>query len=335
MKWVKRGALGLAVVVGLFVLCGFVWERRARAAAIRSFPPPGRLIDVEGGPVHLNCTGRGQPTVVLEAGASQPSVAWSQVQFEVTDFTRVCSYDRAGIGWSANADGDADPEGIARRLRAVLTEAEIAPPYVMVGQSIGGPLAMVFGDLYPDDVAGYVFVDSADPDRYEMSPLRAPAVQSMAQELAGAVRAGLAGVGLTRWQMRGARKPPHWPDEVFAVAVAFTPQGTRAGGREQAAAPAIVQRASEVGSFGSAPVVVLTAESSLRNEGAPMGAEEWAQLRLVMQEAIAARSDNSAHRIVEEVGHNIHLDDPEETARAIRDVVTSARTGEAVARDER
>jgi pimeloyl-ACP methyl ester carboxylesterase len=303
---------------------------------MRAFPPPGQIVDVEGGPLHLNCTGQGQPTVVLEAGASQPSIAWSTVQIAVADFTRVCSYDRAGIGWSADADGDTDPEGVARRLRAALTAADVSPPFVMVGQSIGGPLAMIFGDLYPGDVAGYVFVDSADPDRYDMAPVHPPAaLQSKAQALAGAVSSVLAEIGFTRWQMRNARQPAHWPDDVFAVAVAFTPQSTPAGRREQAAAPAIVERAAEVESFGSAPVAVLTAESSLRNAGAPMEAEEWARLRLEMQGAIAARSSNSAHRIVERVGHNIHLDDPAETARAIRDVVTSARTGDAVSQDER
>lgn len=332
-RWVRRGAFSLAVLLTVVTLLGFLWERRARSIARAAFPPPGQMIDVEGGPLHLNCTGQGQPTVILEAGASQPSVAWSPVQAEVAEFGRVCSYDRAGIGWSAAAKGGAAPEGIVRRLRDVLTNAEVSPPFVLVGHSIGGPLAMIFGDLYPDDVAGYVFVDSADPDRFEMLPLQPPEAPGAARAIAGAITSLLAEVGVTRWQMRGIRKPDHWPDDVFAVAVAFAVQSGSAGSREQAAAPDIVRRAAEVESFGSAPVVVLTAQSSLRNEGAPMEPEDWERLRLRMQDAIAARSSNSTRRIVEEVGHNVHLDDPDETVRAIHDVVRAARTGDEVPRN--
>jgi pimeloyl-ACP methyl ester carboxylesterase len=228
--------------------------------------------------------------------------------------------------------GDADPEGMVRRLRGILARAEVSPPFVLVGHSIGGPLAMILGDLYPDDVAGYVFVDSADPDRFELLPVQPPEVPRVARAVAGAITSLSAAVGVTRWQMRGIRKPEHWPDDVFAVAVAFAVQNSLAGSREQAAAPDIVRRAAEVKSFGSAPVVVLTARSSLRNAGAPMEAEDWERLRLQMQGAIAARSSNSTRRIVEEVGHNIHLDDPSETIRAIHDVVSAVRAGSEVPR---
>lgn len=334
-RWVRRAASSLAAVLAVAILIGFLWERRARSIARATVPPPGQLIDVEGGPLHLNCTGQGQPTVILEAGASQPSVAWSPVQDGVAEFARVCSYDRAGIGWSAAAKGGVDPEGMVRRLRGVLANAEVSPPFVLVGHSIGGPLAMIFGDLYPDDVAGYVFVDSADPDRFELLPVQPSEPPGAARAIAGAITSLLAEVGVTRLQMRDIRKPDHWPDDVFAVAVAFAVQNSAAGSREQGAAADIVRRAATVESFGSAPVVVLTARSSLRNAGAPMEPEDWGRLRLETQDSIAARSSNSTRRIVEEVGHNIHLDDPGETIRAIYDVVGAVRTGDAVPDDAR
>lgn len=334
-RWLRRGALLLAGSATVLISLGFIWEHRARSAARAAFPPPGQMIDVEGGPLHLNCTGQGQPTVVLEAGASQPSVAWWPVQAGVAEFTRVCSYDRAGIGWSAKAKGNPDPESVARRLRGTLSLAGVSPPFIMVGHSIGGPLAMIFGGLYPDDVVGYVFVDSADPDLFELSPVQLPEVPSIARFVAGAVASLTAAVGLTRWQMGDIRKPDHWPDDVFAVAVAFAVQNSVAGSREQAVAPDIRRRAAEVESFGSDPVVVLTAESSLRNAGAPMEPQEWERLRLEMQDAIAARSTNSARRIIGHVGHNIHMDDPAATIRAIQDVVSAVRSGDEVRRDAR
>jgi len=334
-RWLSRGALLVAAVITLVALVGVTWEHRARSAARAAFPPPGQMIDVEGGPLHLNCSGQGQPTVVLEAGASQPSVAWWPVQAGVAEFTRVCSYDRAGIGWSAEASGDPAPESVARRLRATLSLAGVPPPFVLVGHSIGGPLAMILGDLYPDDVVGYVFVDSADPDLFKLSPVQPPEVPGAARAVAGTIASLTAAVGLTRWQMRDIRKPDHWPDDVFAVAVAFAVQNSAAGSREQAVAPDVRRRAAEVTSFGSDPVVVLTAESSLQNPGAPMEPQEWEQLRLEMQDAIAARSTNSTRRLVDNVGHNIHLDDPAATIQAIQDVVTAVRTGEQLPQDVR
>lgn len=334
-KWLKRGALFLVTSLIVATSLGFIIERRARSTAAAAFPPPGQMVDAEGGPLHLRCTGQGRPTVILEAGASQPSVAWWPVQNEVAEFTRVCSYDRAGIGWSAGASGDADPERMVRRLRGILDNAGVSPPFVMVGHSIGGPLAMIFGDLYPNDVSGYVFVDSSDPDRFRMLQVQPPEGPAMAQAVAVAIASFSAAVGVTRWQIRGIRKPDHWPQEVFDVAVAFAVQNSAAGSREQVAAPNIVRRAAGVQSFDSAPVVVLTAESSLTNAGAPMEPEVWERARLEMQDAIAARSSNGVRRIVPNVGHNIHMDDPTATVRAIADVVTAARTGAEVPRDER
>ena len=332
--WLKRVASFFAMGFVVATTFGFIVERRARSKASAAFPPPGEMIDAEGGPLHLRCTGEGQPTVVLEAGASQPSVAWWPVQSGVSEFTRVCSYDRAGIGWSARASGDADPERMVRRLREVLDNAGISSPFVLVGHSIGGPLAMIFGDLYPDDVSGYVFVDSSDPDRFELLQMQPPEVPAVARAVASTLTSFSASVGVTRWQMRGIRRPDHWPEDVFNVAVAFAVQNSVAGSREQVAATDIVRRAAVVQSFGSAPVVVLTAESSLTNAGAPMEPQEWERARLEMQDAIAARSTNSVRRIVPNVGHNVHLDDPATTVRAIEDVISAVRRGSEVPRDE-
>lgn len=332
-RWLRLGALSLVGALTLAVTLGFVLEQRTRSIAAASFPPPGQMVETEGGPLHLYCTGQGEPTVILEAGASQPSAAWWPVQNGVAAFARVCSYDRAGIGWSAAASRELDPEGMMHRLRGILAKADVSPPYILVGHSIGGPLAMIFGDLYPDEVVGYVFVDSSDPDAYEMLPVHPPEVPAAAQAVAGAMASLSAAVGLSRWQMRGVRKPDHWPQDVFNVAVAFAAQNSVTGMRERAAVPDILRRAAEVKSFGASPVVVLTARSSLTNSGAPMEPGDWERFRLQMQDAIAARSSNGIRRTVEEVGHNVHMDDPAETARAIQAVVNAARTGEGLVSD--
>jgi pimeloyl-ACP methyl ester carboxylesterase len=126
--------------------------------------PPGRLIDVEGGQLHVHDTGAGSPAVVLEAALGASAVSWSLVQPEVARFTRVCSYDRAGFGWSDPGALPRTAGRIADEFRTLLHRAGIEPPFVLVGHSFGGLVIRVFAGRYRADVAGLVFVDPAHPE---------------------------------------------------------------------------------------------------------------------------------------------------------------------------
>src|SRR5689334_4275127 len=101
-------------------------------------PPPGRLVDVGGQRIHLNCTGRGSPTVVFENGAGDFSIVWSLVQPRVSEFTRACSYDRAGYAWSDPGARPRTYDQISLELHSALERAGERGPYVLVGQSYGG-----------------------------------------------------------------------------------------------------------------------------------------------------------------------------------------------------
>src|SRR5919198_1243925 len=127
-------------------------------------PAPGRLVDIGGRRLHLLCSGAGAPTVVLEAGASAFAIDWTLVQREVARTNRVCSYDRAGMGWS-DPSAASTLAGDVRNLHGLLTEAAERPPYVMVGASRGGLLVRLYVADYPDEVAGLVLVDPASEDR--------------------------------------------------------------------------------------------------------------------------------------------------------------------------
>lgn len=94
-------AIVLAVVLAGALLAGFIYEQNARRAAATAFTPPGQMVDIGGRRIHLNCTGEGSPVVILEAGAdTSGSPLWEPIQQQAAQFTRVCSYDRAGIMWS-------------------------------------------------------------------------------------------------------------------------------------------------------------------------------------------------------------------------------------------
>src|SRR5215218_6234715 len=100
MRRIWRPLLGLVVVLLVLAIVGAIYQAIATELAERTYPPPGQMVDVKGHSLHINCVGQGSPTVVLDAGMGMFSAHWVRVQREVSATTRVCSYDRAGMGWS-------------------------------------------------------------------------------------------------------------------------------------------------------------------------------------------------------------------------------------------
>ena len=138
-----------------------------------SLPPPGRLVDVGGWRLHLNCLGKGsasQPTVILEAGAGDFSVDWSLLQPAVARFARVCSYDRAGSGWSDLGPRPRTMHQIIYELHTLLEKAGERPPYLLVGHSYGGLLVRLYQFTYPTEVVGMVLVEAADDNPWRKTP---------------------------------------------------------------------------------------------------------------------------------------------------------------------
>jgi pimeloyl-ACP methyl ester carboxylesterase len=142
-----------------------MWCLVAVGLQLPSLPKaPGKLVDVGGRNLHILCEGRGSPTVVFEAGASSFAIDWTLVQREVAKTHRACSYDRAGMGWSDEAD-PATPRSTAAILSALLTAAGERPPYVLVGASRGGLWIRDYLIDHSDAVVGLVFVDPSTEDR--------------------------------------------------------------------------------------------------------------------------------------------------------------------------
>ena len=129
-----------------------------------AFSPPGRLLDVGGFRLHLNCTGQSGPAVVLIAGGGDFSFDWGLVQPDVSRFTRVCSYDRAGLAWSDPGPTPRTMRQEAYELHTLLKAARVGAPYVLVGHSIGGLIARVYAEQHPGEVAGVVLIDPTHED---------------------------------------------------------------------------------------------------------------------------------------------------------------------------
>jgi pimeloyl-ACP methyl ester carboxylesterase len=159
-RWIVYPLLTVLALASL----GGGYETMRESIDAAAYPPPGQLIDVGGHRLHLNCTGSGSPTVVLEPGLGEVCPAMGWIAPVVARDSRVCVYDRAGRGWSDPADGPQDDAvQTAADLHTLLDHAHIPGPYVLAGHSFGGLYILTFAATYPDQVAGMVLLDSTAP----------------------------------------------------------------------------------------------------------------------------------------------------------------------------
>ena len=163
---VNRKIRVLASIITCITGIGCLYHAIATARDRRNHPPPGTLVNIDGCQLHVQKLGYGKPTVVLETGLGGMSSAWGWIQPETAKFSRVVSYDRAGLGWSGPDSAPKTATLVVRRLRNLLHHARIQPPYILVGHSMGGLFIRVFADCYPGEVAGMVLLDAVHPDQH-------------------------------------------------------------------------------------------------------------------------------------------------------------------------
>lgn len=177
-KWrrISEWILLSFVILLFFVIVGSTLFNVAALRYYRSiYPAPGKMYTVNGKQMHLYCTGQGSPTIILDAGMGNNSLIWGAVQPELSKTTQVCSYDRAGMGWSAPQPGPRDADNIVSQLHALLQQAGVSAPLVLMGHSMAGIYIRGYASHYPGDVAGLIFVDGATPlqEDHESPELRA------------------------------------------------------------------------------------------------------------------------------------------------------------------
>ncbi len=299
---------------------GGAYETYRETADRTDYPMPGRLIEVGGHRLHINCTGTGSPTVVLEPGLGEPSTAMAWIASDVGTTTRVCVYDRAGRGWSESASAPQDGVQTATDLHTLLDRAGEPGPYVLAGHSAGGIYTLNFANLFPQEVAGVVLLDSMHPEQYTKIPSW-PGFYEMFRR-ASAVLPSLSRLGLGRLLYQGAYSD--LPESVRSQERAFmaTPRDSRSVRDEFSRLRTAMAQARALTSLGDRPLVVLTAEKEA--EGGWMAA----------QDELAALSTNVAHRIASDATHAMLTENKAmagRSGRAIRNVVTSVRTGNPLA----
>jgi pimeloyl-ACP methyl ester carboxylesterase len=275
------------------------------AAAASSAPTAaGRMIDVGGHRLYIECTGSGGPAVILQAGLGASSSSWAGIAPAVAATTRVCTYDRAGHGRSDEA-GPQDGIALATDLHTLLERAGVAGPYILVGHSSGGPYVRVFAAQYPDEVAGMVLLDAQPADAFTALP-NYPGFYSTFRTIA-TLSPSLARIGLL--------------GPLLGLSADESTLAAARGGRDEfLVLPMVLQQSSALTSIGDRPLIVVTAVA-----GADPG---WVEA----QDNLPHLSTTSVHRVLAAATHNSLISgiDAGASSQAILDVIASVRAGTAL-----
>lgn len=307
IRWL---GVAVAVVVGL-ILAGTLYESASEAADIRAYPPAGQMVDVGGYRLHIDCTGTGSPTVVIDAGWGDWSLMWSGVQGEVSKTTQVCTYDRAGMGYSEAGPLPRNARQFAKELHTLLQQAKLAGPFVLVGHSMGGLPVRVFVHDYPTEVSGVVLIDSMSPGQRKQPPAE---IEPQTPSQPGGVSLPIlaARIGLVRLLTGPIQNLP--PEARLAYAAfSSTPKSVGAWGDEGMGMPESLAQAGEVKTFGDLPLIVLTAGLNQQ--------PDWQ----TMQVELLGLSSHSQQLIADHSGHTIQLEQPDAAVSAILKMVSQLR----------
>lgn len=279
----------LCAAGGLYQTIGETRDRNAQA--------PGQLVDVGGHRLHIVCEGAGSPVVVLESGLGETAAYWKWIAPEIARDTTVCTYDRAGRGWSDTVALPQDGNQVAADLHTLLHRAGQSGPFVLAGHSSGAQYVRIFAGRYPEELGGMVLLDGQPAEVFESLP-GYPRFYNMFRRIFG-VLPSLARLGVGRVL-----------DAEYVSARHY-----RSLRDEFAALPTSLAQARSFQNLGDRPLVVLTA-----TEDAMPG---W----LPLQDRMAALSRNSSHRLVPYTHDGLVTDRTaaEASITAIRDVVNAVR----------
>jgi pimeloyl-ACP methyl ester carboxylesterase len=250
-------------------------------------------VDVGGYRLWVHCAGQGSPTVIVEAGYSTSGREWSTVASAIEKTTRICVYDRAGLGQSDRAPIPRTSVDMAQDLHTLLVNARITPPYILVGHSIGGFNVRMFASQYPDEVAGMILVESSHPDQ---------------------------------WTTFQAVLPPETPGEAANLKT-WRQQPLPDANLEGIDFLASADEVRAAGSFGAKPLIVLSASPNVNMDpNLPADVEEvLAQTWQELQVDLLNLSSNSTRIVAAKAGHNIQYDEPQLVIDAILTMVAELK----------
>jgi pimeloyl-ACP methyl ester carboxylesterase len=313
-SWIRRGLMWTMGGLLTLAVMGASYQAIATQIDRRTYSPPGQMVSVGNHQLHINCIGKGSPTVILEAANLGMSAHWVRVQQQLAQTTRVCTYDRAGLGWSEMGPEPRDARKVSSELHTLLKGAEVSGPYVLVGHSYGGLYARMYAARYSGEVAGVALVDSSHPEQFTRSP-EGRAMYEQTRRM-GAVLPLLTRLGVIRLTNFYPAHPdlPLQQREQIAAFNSSTQQVATTV-EEFSATPETSAQVRSMGSLGDKPLAVISASTQ---------SPDW----LEMQEELAALSSDSIHRVIEGATHESLLydeGDSQVTSATIEQVVEAVR----------
>ena len=330
-----RGVIGLMIFLVIVMIVGAIYQSAASASDLNKYPPQGELYDVGEYRLHIHCTGEGSPPVILEAGAASPGLIWTYVQEEIAGSTRICSYDRAGFGWSDSAPGPLSPQQIASDLHALLQAAGIPGPYILVGHSAGGVYVRTYASQYPSEVVGMVLVDSSHEGQNVRFPPEYRELDQVQNTMLDFCRfvSPFGGIRVTRFfdmATTGYNMDPEIGQAFLSTM--YRTKFCQATAEEIEALSTALSQPDTPGSLGDLPLIVLTADTSeaemlaqipayLKSAVGPEVIAKVFETSREMQRELVNLSSRGRQIMVKNSGHMIQLDQPEVVIDAIREVM--------------
>jgi len=321
---------GLLIVLALLVFAGVVYEVNAETADSAQYPAPGRLVEVNGRMMHIQCSGSGSPTIILDAGQGGWSTDWTNIIPELNNNNRVCAYDRAGYGWSDSAEDARSPQDAAGDLAALLAAAQIEPPYLLVGFSHAGLANRLFVARHSDDMAGMVLIDPATEFDNE---IMSPELMQQQQTAVGMFKgfAFLAKTGLLRLMgpQNMAGKAPFIGTEPADPDIYYTfiadPQWWAASAQEFESGlnEEHMTMVREQGAIPDMPLVIIG--SDVLDAGGSVTMEKLQAARYEKLQTLAAQSTQGEFIIAADSSHNIIHDRSDVVVEAVETVLAADR----------
>ena len=298
----------LSASIVLLLLVGFLYQSYSSYVDSTSFDKRGEMIDIGGYSLYVEDTGTGKVTVIFDAGMGDDSSVWNKVVEEVSQFSRVITYDRAGLGWSEESPHDRDSKVIVAELHSVLKDKDITGPIILVGHSFGGVNMQRYALTYPEHIAALVLVDSAHEDQITKMPQA-----SFLQKYLFKFGMWAAPFGIPRLYLSDAN-----PEE---KAKKSTTKHQYTSLDEAEYFPRSLSELNELTpNYGDMPLVVIARnKASSEIDNTKTRDLVWATL----QENIAARSTNSTIIFSGARQHSIHKKQPEIVIEAIQTLAES------------